>query len=248
MPEHKPNLKNTGIPKTLSESIYLHLKSAIISNQITADQRLIEKDIAADFGVSTTPVREAILKLGAEGYIAIDSHRKAVVRKISVQEVKDIYEVLASLDEYASGTVIGKIDESGLRELEKILDIMELDSRNNRIEEHLNANGDFHRCIWKYLPNHFLEKTLCFVQDQLLRYTYARVTAFQEKDLLLRSFNDHKMILAAIRAENRKELKKLIKKNWGFLLDYMPLVSTKNKISKKMGGGKRSNRTKLSKP
>jgi len=177
--------------------------------------------------VSTTPVREAILKLGAEGYISIDSHRKALVRKISVEEIKDIYEVLAYLDVYASGTVIGNIDDAGLQELEALLANMQDASRNNKIESYLNANAAFHRNIWKYLPSRFLEKTLCFIQDQLLRYTYARIIAFKEKDLLQRSFEEHEMILREIRAGHRKELKDLIKKNWSFLLDYMPLVPMK---------------------
>ena len=59
------------IPKTLSESVYNNLRIGIINNEFKAGQRIYEKEVAKSFGVSTTPVREAFLRLSAEGFITI---------------------------------------------------------------------------------------------------------------------------------------------------------------------------------
>ncbi len=64
------NLSSNSMPKTLSESVYNNLRTGIINNELKAGQRIYEKEIAKLYGVSTTPVREAFLKLNAEGYIS----------------------------------------------------------------------------------------------------------------------------------------------------------------------------------
>ena len=100
---------SNSIPKTLSESIYNSLRTGIINNELKAGQRIYEKEIAKQYGVSTTPVREAFLRLSAEGYLSIDSHRKASVRKISYKELEDIFRVMGDLDALAMSQAVDHI-------------------------------------------------------------------------------------------------------------------------------------------
>jgi DNA-binding GntR family transcriptional regulator len=228
------NLSSNAIPKTLSESVYNSLRTGIINNELKAGQRIYEKEIAKQFGVSTTPVREAFLKLNAEGYISIDSHRKASVRNISFQELEDIFVVMGDLDSLAVCQVLDHITPDRLMEIEELIAEMEEVCRSSFVERFLELNVTIHYKIWSALPNKVMERTLHYVHGQLLRYNYARYVAFQDPEIMRRSLEEHKKILNALRAKNKREIKKFIKTHWSFLIQQLHL---RNKFLTAFKGG-----------
>lgn len=224
------------ITKTLSQSIYNYLKDAIITNNLKANQRVIEKDIAKKFGVSTTPVREALLRLSAEGYVSIDSHRKTLVKEISYQELEDIFKVMADLDVIAISQVVDHVQPKHIQELEDLTSQMEQKAKANDIEKYLGLNTAVHKKIWDILPNKVLQKTIEFVHSQLLRYSYSRIIAYMEPAVLKQSLQEHKKILRALEDKDKRTLKTLIRSNWSILLDRESSESGKLKIKKQKGG------------
>ena len=224
------------IAKTLSQSIYNYLKEAIITNDLKANQRIIEKEIAEKFGVSTTPVREALLRLSAEGYVSIDSHRKTLVKEISYQELEDIFKVMADLDVIAISQVVDHVQPKHIKELEELTMQMEQKAKSNDIEKYLGFNTTIHKKIWNILPNKVLQKTIEFVHSQLLRYTYSRIIAYMEPAVLKQSLQEHKKILRALENKDKRTLKTLIRSNWSLLLDLETKESGKLKIKKQRGG------------
>ena len=74
MKDREPSSIDYTMPETLSQSIYNCLKKAILENKIKANQKINEKEIADGFKVSRTPVREALVRLEAEGFTKITSH------------------------------------------------------------------------------------------------------------------------------------------------------------------------------
>jgi len=218
---------NPSIPKTLSQTIYNYLKDAVVTNKLQANQRIIEKDIAKMFGVSTTPVREALLRLAAEGYFFIDSHRKTVVKEISIEELKDILQVMAELDTIAIEHVVEHIQPEHLQKLKELTRQMEQVGRSKDIEKYLEINTTMHNKIWDILPNKVLQRTIEFVHGQLMRYTYSRISAFQEPAVLDRSIQEHKKLLRALEDKDKRALKSLVKSNWSLLIDKQPQKSGK---------------------
>lgn len=208
-----------NITKTLSQSIYNHLKKAIVTNKLKANQRIIEKDIAEMFGVSTTPVREALLRLAAEGYLLIDSHRKTIVKEASITELKEILQVIAELDTISIGYIAEHIKPEHLKHLKKLTEQMEQAGRSKDIRKYLELNVAIHKRIWDILPNKVLQRTLEFVHRQLMRYMYSRISAFQEPAVLAQSIQEHKKILRALENKDTKALKSLVRSNWSLLLD-----------------------------
>jgi DNA-binding GntR family transcriptional regulator len=227
-------LSSNNIPKTLSESVYKNLRSGIINNELKAGQRIYEKEIAKLYGVSTTPVREAFLKLSAEGYISIDSHRKASVRKISFKELEDIFVVMGDLDALAVSQAVDHITPECIQEIEELIAEMEEICKSTFVERFLDLNVAIHSKIWSALPNKVLERTLHYVHGQLLRYNYARYVAFQDPEIMKISLGEYKRILRALSDRNKKELKKLVKTHWGFLIQHMHL---RNKFLTAFKGG-----------
>ena len=222
MTKEKAEDKARFIPKTLSQSIYNHLKASIINNKLKANQRINEKEIANFFGVSTTPVREAVLKLGAEGFVNINSHREAVVKEISYQELKEIFQVLSVLDCLASTLAADHLSAEELKELEELTAEMESHCHPDGIEKYMTLNIDIHNRIWESLPNRFLRDTLRYVNDQMLRYNYARLYAYHKPGVMERSMNEHREILKALKERDKNRLRTLMLNHWGSLLQPSP--------------------------
>jgi len=96
--------KNNGvfkITKSLSTPIYEYLKRSIINSDLKAGERIGEKEVAKNFGVSRTPVREAIIRLSVEDFVDINYHRESVVKDIPYEGLEEILHVISQLDAYA---------------------------------------------------------------------------------------------------------------------------------------------------
>lgn len=206
------------IPKTLSQSVYKHLKEAIISNNLKAGQKINEKEIAAFFQVSSTPVREAIFMLGAEGLVTIKSHKEVVVKELSHEELKEIFQVLGILESYAVTMAVDNISDEDLKEIEGLQEEMASYCRKTSIEKYCELNRAIHNRLWEFVPNEFLRKTIHSVHDQFQRYSYAQYYALGKSGALKKSFREHEEILEALKTKNKRRLKALLAKHWGSFL------------------------------
>ncbi len=218
----KDTLSSQPIHKTLSQLIYNHLKDAIINNELKAKQKINEKEIAQLFEISTTPVREAVLRLGAEGFVTVNSHREAVVTEISYEELKEIFQVLGFLDSWGTILAVDNLSPEDLKEIEDLTKEMERHCNISSLDKFIAVNQEIHKKMWKCIPNRFLQATLHHVNNQMLRYNYARLYAFRKPGVLQRSLKEHQEILSALKNKDKKKIKNLVVKHWGSLLQPSP--------------------------
>jgi len=212
--DSRGNRSSYAIPKTISQSIYNYLKDSIINNSLKANQRLNEKEIARLFEVSTTPVREAVLRLSAEGFVTIDSHRETVVKEISYEELKDIFQVLGQLDSLATCLAADNLSPEDLKDLENLTREMEKNCYLDSTEKYVALNLEIHKKIWKHIPNKVLRSTLHYVHNQMLRYSYAHLNALKKPDVLKTSMREHKDMITALKSRNKKKLKNMMFEHW----------------------------------
>ena len=78
--------------KPLIDSVYARIRDLILSNVLPAGQKLVDRDLAEQLGVSRTPVREALGRLAMMGLVEARSRRGYYVRQYSTHEVSDLYE------------------------------------------------------------------------------------------------------------------------------------------------------------
>lgn len=220
MSKTENDLSEYPLPRTMSEFIYANLKEAIINGKLKANQRIREKELAGRFRVSRTPVREAVLRLAAEGFVHIDSFRSPVVKEISYKELKEIYEVLGALDRLAVSLAIDNLTLKEIKKLEQLEKKMEKNCLLISIEKYMELNVAFHNEIWKAVLNKLLVETLHSVRDKLLRYNYAQIFAFKKSGALERSMQQHRELLKAITAKDKEKLKNLIEKHRGSLWEH----------------------------
>jgi DNA-binding GntR family transcriptional regulator len=208
-------IPSSAIPKTLSQSVYKHLKQAILSNKLKAGQKLNEKEISKLLEVSATPVREALFILAAEGLITIKSHKEVVVKELSHKELTEIFQVLSILESYAVVNIMDSITDADLQEIEDLQVKMARYCKKTTIEKYCELNKAIHLKLWEFVTNEFLNKTLHSVHDQFQRYSDAQYYALGMPGALKKSFLQHEEILNALKSKNKRKLKSLLEKHWG---------------------------------
>ncbi|WP_426954612.1 GntR family transcriptional regulator [Muricoccus radiodurans] len=98
------------------DHIAAEMRRAIGSGRLSLGQRLIEGDMAREFGVSRGPVREAFGRLSAEGLIELVPHRGAVVRRLTRTEVADRFQIRAQLEGLAARLAAGRVADPAQRD------------------------------------------------------------------------------------------------------------------------------------
>jgi DNA-binding GntR family transcriptional regulator len=202
------------MPETLGQSIYNCLKKAIIENKIKPNQKINEKEIADSFKVSRTPVREALVRLEAEGFTKITSHRDVVVKEVSYGELADIFQVIGILDCLAVSLVADKIDPKELIKIEKMTAKLEHYYKQKEVEKFIDMNYEIHDIIWNHLTNKYLQKSLKDCLAHIKRCDYALSSAFHKKEVLDTSIKAHKKISEALNKKDKEKLKHIIQEHW----------------------------------
>jgi len=133
-------------PATLSAEVYRVVRNRILSGEIAPGARIFEKDVAAELGVSRTPVREAVHRLVQEGLLGLEANRGAFVRVMSPQEAFDTYELREDLEGRAARLAAQRASRAQIRRLEEKLDLMH-EVRDREYAEQINADMDFHHYI-----------------------------------------------------------------------------------------------------
>ena len=203
-------------PATISETIFQALKKAIIDGEIKPGQRLQEKEIAALFHASVTPVREAFFRLAAEEYLVINARKEVLVQDATLEEVQELYEIVRVLDKYA---VRNALKTFGAADIERLREMTAELGRLHEAGDHqgyLEQNLGIHDVIWRACGNHFLYETLTELMGKIGIYRRkSELPPFSSTKALAKSYQDHRNILHLIETGNLKALEKLIDAHWG---------------------------------
>jgi DNA-binding GntR family transcriptional regulator len=148
------------------------LRTDILSGNLgVGGVRLVQGELAARLGMSTTPVREALRDLATEGLILFDSHKGAVVREISQAEFIDLYEVRMLLEPLAMARAAERVTPTELAEARRLAEAMETESDGIAWAK---LNREFHQVLQRAAGFPVLEQLLDIVQDQSAMYTAYR--------------------------------------------------------------------------
>jgi len=198
VPTNRPTRQsNDGMPS--SELVYRELKERIISGELAPDTRLIELSIAAEFGVSRTPVREALKRLAAENLVLADPTRGIVVHAPDPAEIEDVFVLREALDGLAARLAAHRITPSELSRLRLIVDSMREAVENDRREQIIVANMRFHDVIYTAAGNQMLARVARDLRDFVRRFS---TLPFASPDRVHHVLDEHRAILEALEAHD----------------------------------------------
>jgi DNA-binding GntR family transcriptional regulator len=153
-----------------SEMAHRTLREGILDQVLPPGTRLAEEEIAERFGISRTPVREAILRLEAEGLAGRNSGRAAFVTDLSPDEIIEIYEVRAVIDGLAAELAATRIRRPGLSSLEWLNGQIKDAGERGDLTAMKTLNFQFHDEVAAASGNGFLREMMQQVHDRVRRF------------------------------------------------------------------------------
>lgn len=135
-----------GPPRTRTAHQYVlkSLRDAILNGQLGGGARLMQADLAAQLGVSVTPVREALRDLATQGLVEFDPHRGALVRSLDVHEVRELYELRMILEPMHVRRTFGLVTDAQLDRAAELRDRME---ETDSLTDWAELNRQFHAAL-----------------------------------------------------------------------------------------------------
>lgn len=161
-------------------------------------QRLVESEIAVEFAVSRGPVREALQRLAADGYLVLEHNRGAVVRRMSVDDVRELYQLREILEGGAAALAARHIDRPGNRaRMEEALQADTALASAGQLREYIAHNEVFHQLIIELAGSSLLAETVGKLRLRLFRVQFQHLaTANGMTDSAAKHYAVCKAILA----------------------------------------------------
>ncbi len=186
--------------KSASEHAYDALRQAIASGEFAGGQRLTEQMLSERFGISRTPIRDALRRLEMEGLIAAGSGRGFRVAEWTRDEIDQVFTIRAMLESYAIERAASLATDEQIEELGRLSEIM-IDRTPPQSDEDFkvlaDANERFHKLIIEAAQSERLARLISMTIDMALRFRTYKM--YSERDLK-RSSLHHREMVEALRA------------------------------------------------
>ena len=181
---------------SLTEKVYQNLRSDILSGTFRDQEELRENALAKVYGVSRTPVREAIRQLALEGLVDTIPNRGAYVHNIHGKDVKDVYAILSLLEGLAARWAVENITDEQIEAMEEVLYMSEYYRKKELWEQVYKCDNKFHDLMYAASGSHLLEHMLRTFHEYVQQ---VRKSALQDEKRAKSSFEEHGAILDAIK-------------------------------------------------
>ena len=197
----------TGVEKIqrgpLREQVRGQIKQLILTNRLRPGQPVIIDRLAAELGVSHTPVREALAMLEFEGLVMTRPYGTPRVSDITASDVRDAWEMRLLLEGWAVRKATSVLTEDDFLLLEESLRFSSREARQGRYEAHLASDRSLHDTVMQTADNKLFSHLAQLVGDQSIRIR-SLVEAVSESDVVLTIIGEHLAILEALRARDEE--------------------------------------------
>jgi len=200
-------MNSTIVRKTLHDDLVPMLRDMIIDGELGPGSRINEQALCDRFGVSRTPLREALKMLSVKGLVRLLPNKGASVAHINQKEAEELIPLLGTIEAHASELACARIDATGLS---RIADMHRqlLDSHRNGDEPgYLKTNRALHAAIVAAAGNHTLSQVHHIVEMQLCLLPVPRKLTPQWDEAI----NDHENILKALRMRDGVRLSAIMR-------------------------------------
>lgn len=187
---------------SLGAIVFSSLEQAIINGEYKAGDSLSELMLSQKYGVSRTPVREALRQLELEGLVQLVPNKGATVIGVSQKDIEDIYAVRIRIEGLAARLCAENITADELQALEKLVDLQEFYLLKGKTEPLWQLDGEFHNTIFEASRNRPLRSMLSSFHSYIGR---ARSNSMRSAERAARSVEEHRAILKSIAAHNGDE-------------------------------------------
>ncbi|ALS97058.1 GntR family transcriptional regulator [Lacimicrobium alkaliphilum] len=181
---------------TISDKIYNQLSAQIISGEIKPGQKLEEQEIANQFGVSRTPIREAFRLLHTSGLVESKAHRGVTVIELDIEQLGDMYEALQELEALCARLSAERMTAVERKQIERMHQQSKQAVEEEDVERFAELNDQLHSAIHQGSRNKTLLETIAKMRKRLT--LYRQPWLFEKRNRLETSFSEHGELVDAI--------------------------------------------------
>jgi DNA-binding GntR family transcriptional regulator len=180
-----------------ADRVYAHVKQGVLGRRYEGGTLLTEGELADEVGVSRTPVREALLRLQAEGLIRLYPKKGALVLPVSAQEIADVVETRQLVEEYAARKAV-PAPHALISRLEELLARQKEQAAAGDLAGAAVTDRTFHAEIVRSGGNEILSRLYDQLRDRQLRMGVA--VMHSHPDRIAKTLTEHAEILHALRS------------------------------------------------
>lgn len=183
----------------LYQQVAEQLRSKIFAHDLKPGAWLDEQTLAAEYGISRTPLREALKLLAAEGLVVLKPRRGCYVAELSEQDLDNVFPVMAMLEGMVAQEATRRVTSANWQHLSSIHAELEQTAAANNVDGFFDANQRFHTALSDIAGNRYLAQLIDDAR-KLLKLT--RRDSLRLSGRITQSLAEHREILAAIEARD----------------------------------------------
>jgi DNA-binding GntR family transcriptional regulator len=175
---------------------FSYVRDAVLRGTLRPNQRIHQVTLAQQLGMSLVPVREALRKLEAEGFVRIMPHRGVYVSAISRTEMEDVFAIRLAVEGMATKIAVLRITDEEVEKLAALISRMEVALHSSDHPALLELNQKFHFTLYEASGREYLCSLISHLWQKSTRY---RSSYIQLPERANQAHEEHKDILLAVR-------------------------------------------------
>ncbi len=190
---------------SLADSVFEKIEADILSGKYRKGETFTESKLSELFGVSRTPIREAIRRLEQENLINITT-KGVEILGIERSDIEDIYEIRGRIEGLAAKKSAGVISDEDLKKLCEIIDLQEFYTNKGHSEKVRDTDSEFHETIYAVCGSNIYLSVLSNLHRRIKKY---RRLSIQDPERAKKAVEEHRGIYEALAARNGELAEKL---------------------------------------
>lgn len=203
--DHRPGSAGGRRGPSLHDEVLVRLRDFLVEGDLPAGARVPERQLCETFGISRTPLREALKVLAAEGLVELLPNRGARVRQLDSRDLQELFEVVGGLEALAGRLACESITDEGVAEIERLHREMYECYLQRDLHGYFRCNQEIHDRIVAAAGNRTLSETYASFKGRLRRFRYM-ANLDRQRDRWSEAMREHELILDALRQRNSREL------------------------------------------
>jgi DNA-binding GntR family transcriptional regulator len=205
---------NGAVSESMVDNIHRELRNMAITFRFLPGERLNEAILAKDLGVSRTPLREALNRLMAEGFLTFAANQGFFRKPLAVKEIFDLYEFRQQMEMAAVRLAAERATDEQLAELERFTQMSAEENENRTLDEVISLDEEFHERIISLTGNIEMKNSLRNVNERIHYVRWIDMTGQRPE-----TQKQHKAIVRSLRKRNTEEGMRLMGEHIGHRLD-----------------------------
>lgn len=203
-------VNNTDLSQNrpIREVVYESIRTTLIEGRVPAGERFVEKEYSQRLNISRTPVREALKQLESENLVEYVPRVGVVVKRITKDDVIEIYKIRESLEILVAECAMENITEKEIEEIHELLDLTEKTNQQGDIEKVIELFSEFNTLIYKASKMKRLPIMISNLNTYLQRF---RNISILDNDRREKALLEHRLIINSIVSKDKELAAKVIK-------------------------------------